>query len=97
MVELSNGRGTIPANNAISLTSNPVIRKRFRQVRYLKPSGREFADPLASVLRLPRYDGPGMLFDFGNKTEPAQRRELMELIPVPDASAKPARSPDGRT
>jgi hypothetical protein len=97
VVERSNGRGFIPANNAISLSNNPVVRKRFKQIRYLKPSDREYADPLASVLRLPRYDGPGMLFDFGHKKEPAQRRELVELIPVPDAPAKPAKSPDVRT
>ena len=90
VVEHSSERGFIPANNAISLSNNPVVRKRFGQIRYLKASDREYADPLASVLRLPRFDGPGLLFDFGHKTKPAQRRELVELIPV-DAPAKPAR------
>jgi len=45
------------------LTNKHVVRKRFRQVRLLKPSDREYADPLGSVLRLPRFDGPRMLFD----------------------------------
>ena len=96
VVELSNGRGTIPATEH-SLTNKPVVRKRFRQVRYLAAGHREYADALGSVLRLPRFDAPGMLFDYGHKAEPARRKELMELIPVPDAPAKPARSPDGRT
>jgi hypothetical protein len=81
VVELSNGRGTIPATQH-SLTSHHVVRKRFRRVRYLAPVAREYADPLGSVLRLPRFDGPGMLFDFGHKTEAARRKELMELIPI---------------
>jgi hypothetical protein len=89
VIELSNGRGTIPATEH-SLTNKPVVRKRFKQVRYLKASDREYADPLASVLRLPRFDAPGMLFDWGHRAEPAQRRELVELIPVDDAPAKPA-------
>jgi hypothetical protein len=88
VVERSNGHGFIPANNAISLSSNPVIRRRFKKVRYLKPSDREYADPFASVLRLPRCDGPGLLFDFGQKMEPAQRRELVELVPLFDTPAK---------
>ena len=96
VVELSNGRGTIPATEH-SLTNKHVIRRRFRQVRYLAAGHREYADPLGSVLRLPRFDGPGLLFDFGNKTKPARRKELMELIPIPDAPAKPAKLPDGRT
>ena len=96
VVELSNGRGTIPATEH-SLTNKPVIRKQFRQIRYLKPIDRAYADPLGSVLRLPRFDAPGMLFDLGHKVEPARRKELMELIPVPDAPGKPAKSPDGRT
>ena len=96
VVELSNGRGTIPATEH-SLTNKPVVRKRFRQVRYLAAGHREYADPLGSVLRLPRFDAPGTIFDQGRKAEPARRKELMELIPVPDAPAKPARSPDGRT
>jgi hypothetical protein len=95
VVEGSDERGFIPAS-AHGLSNHPVVRRPFRQVRYLKPSDREYADPLRSVLRLPRFDAPGMLFDFGHKTEPTQRRELVELIPVPDAPAKPAKSPDGR-
>ena len=53
VVALSDERGIIPATEH-SLTNDPVVRKRFRQIRYLKPSDREYADPLASVLRLPR-------------------------------------------
>lgn len=82
-------RGTI-RTSGISLANRPVIRKRFRQVRYLAPLDREYADPLGSVLRLPRFDGPGMLFDHGHKAEPAPRQELMELVPTADALARAA-------
>jgi hypothetical protein len=84
-------RGTIRASG-ISLANRPVIRKRFRQVRYLAPGDREYADPLGSVLRLPRFDAPGMLFDHGHKAEPAPRQELMELVPTANAPAEPAAS-----
>jgi hypothetical protein len=89
VVERSYESGFIPATEH-SLTNKPVVRKRFRQIRYLEAGHREYADPLASVLRLPRFDAPGLLFDWGHKAEPAPRQELMELIPVPDAPAKPA-------
>jgi hypothetical protein len=82
VVELSNGRGTIPATEH-SLTTKHVVRKKFRQLRYLAAGDREYADPLGSILRLPNFDGPGTLFDWGHKAEPARRKELMELIPVP--------------
>jgi hypothetical protein len=85
VVERSYERGISPAGH-------PVVRKRFRQLRYLAAGHREYADPLSSVLRLPRFDAPGMLFDYGHKSEPAPREELMELIPVPDAPSKPAAS-----
>ena len=91
VVERSRERGYIPSTK-VKRTPTHVVRKRFKQVRYLAPGDREYFEPLISVLRLPRYDGPGMLFDFGHKTEPAQRRELVELIPVPDVPTKPAAS-----
>jgi hypothetical protein len=96
VIALANGRGIIPATEH-SLTNKPVVRKKYRQVRYLAAGHREYVDPLASILRLPRFDQPGTLYDRGNRLEPARRKELMELIPVPDAPAKPAKSPDGRT
>ena len=67
-----------------------MVRKRFRQIRYLAPGDREYTEPLGSVLRLPRFDAPGLLFDRGRVVETAPRRELLELIPAPDAPAQPA-------
>jgi hypothetical protein len=91
VLERTYERGSIRASG-ISLANRPVIRRRFRQIRYLAPGDREYADPLGSVLRLPRFDAPGMFFDHGQKAEPAPRQELMELIPAADAPAKPAAS-----
>ncbi|UPT88634.1 hypothetical protein HAP41_0000006010 [Bradyrhizobium barranii subsp. apii] len=91
VVERSYERGIIPAIGA-SLRHTPVVRKRFKQITYREQGDREYAVPLASVLKLPRFDAPGMLFDHGRAVEPAQRRELVELIPAPDAPAKPADS-----
>jgi hypothetical protein len=85
---LSYERGVIPAIGA-SLRNTPVIRKRFKQVRYLERGDREYAEPLADVLRLPRFDGPGILFDHGHALEATPRRELVELIPDSSAAAKP--------
>lgn len=76
-------RGIIPAIG-VSLNSTPVVRQRFRQITYREAGEREWVEPLASVLRLPRFDAPGMLFDHGHAVEPTPRRELVELIP--DAS-----------
>lgn len=84
--QLSYERGVIPG----AQRNIPVIRKRFRQTRYLEPGEREHADPLGSILRLPRFDSPELLFDRGRAIEPSSRRELVELIPAPDAPAKPA-------
>jgi hypothetical protein len=89
VVERSYEFGFIPGTE-VSRRNIPVIRRRFRQIRYLAQGDREWAAPLASLLRLPRFDAPGMLFDRGQAVEPAPRRELIELIPAPDAPAKPA-------
>ena len=70
----------------------PVVRRRFRQTTYLEAGPREWVEPLGSVLRLPRLDGPGMLFDRGRVIEPSSRRELVELTLAPNAPAKPATS-----
>jgi hypothetical protein len=74
----------------VSLNATPVVRRRFRQTTYLAQADREYAEPLALVLRLPRFDGPGMMFDRGHKWEPAPRRELVELTTADDAPAIPA-------
>ena len=87
--ELSYERGIIPATG-YSSRNTPVVRKRFRKIRYLEQGEREWAEPLASVLRLPRFDAPGRLFDFGRAVEPAERRELIELLPADGAPARPA-------
>jgi hypothetical protein len=87
--EISYERGVIPPIGA-GPRATPVVRKRFRQIRYLAPGDREYTESLASVLRLPRFNGPGMMFDRGRVVETAPRRELLELIPAPDASAQPA-------
>lgn len=89
VVERSYERGFIPGTE-VSRHPTHVVRKRFRQIRYLEPGDREHVEPLASVLRLPNFGAPGMCFDRGRAVEPAQRRELVELIPAPDAPAKPA-------
>jgi hypothetical protein len=91
VVERSYERGII-RGTGVSLANIPVVRKRFKQVRYLARGDREYADPLGSALRLPRFDAPGMLFDHGHKAEPAARHELIELIPAADAPARPAAS-----
>ncbi|MBR0907022.1 hypothetical protein [Bradyrhizobium liaoningense] len=75
--ELSYERGVIPG----AQRNIPVLRKRFRQIRYLEPGDREHAEPLSSVLRLPRFDAPGLLFDRGRVVETSPRRELLELMP----------------
>jgi hypothetical protein len=67
----------------------PVERRRFRQVSYLEAGAFEWIKPLGEVLRLPNFNAPGMMFDRGQRVEPSQRRELVELIPAPDAPAKP--------
>jgi len=93
VVERSRDRGFIPSTK-VKRTPTHVVRKRFKQVRYLAPGDREHFEPLISVMRLPRFDGPGMMFDRGlavEETIPA-RQELVELIPAPDAPAKPAAS-----
>ena len=93
VVERSRDRGFIPSTK-VKRTPTHVVRKRFKQVRYLAPGDREYFEPLISVMRLPRFDGPGMMFDFGQVVEEsrAPRRELVELTPVSDAPAKPAAS-----
>ena len=90
VVERSRDRGYIPSRR----TPTHVVRKRFKQVRYLAPGDRKYFEPLISVMRLPRFDGPGMMFDRGQAVEEprAPRQELMELIPAADAPAKPAAS-----
>jgi hypothetical protein len=91
VVERSRDRGFIPSTK-VKRTPTHVVRKRFKQVRYLAPGDREYFEPLISVMRLPRFDGPGMMFDRGLAVEeiiPA-RQELVELIPAPDVPAKPA-------
>lgn len=90
--ELSYERGVIPPAGGVGSRPVPVVRKRFRQVRYLEAGDRVHFEPLGSLLRLPRFDAPGMLFDRGKTTDVAPRRELLELIPAPDAAAKPATS-----
>ena len=90
--ELSHERGIIPPASGVGSRPVPVVRKRFRQVRYLEAGDRVHFEPLGSLLRLPRFDAPGMLFDRGKTTDVAPRRELLELIPAPDAAAKPATS-----
>jgi hypothetical protein len=87
VVERAYERGFIPGIG-VSRNPTPVIRKRFRQIRYLACAEREWVEPLATVLRLPRFDGPGVLFDRGHPMDPAPRQELIELIPAPDAPAK---------
>jgi hypothetical protein len=84
-VEQSYERGLIrsPMRNV------PVVRRRFRQITYLEQGDREWAESLGSVLRLPRFDGPGLLFDRGHAVEPTPRRELVELVPAHGAPAKP--------
>jgi hypothetical protein len=93
VVERSRDRGYIPGSE-VRRTPTHVVRKRFKQVRYLAPGDREYFEPLISVMRLPRFDGPGMMFDRGQVVEEprAPRQELMELIPAADAPAKPAAS-----
>ncbi|MCK1753807.1 hypothetical protein IVA78_00850 [Bradyrhizobium sp. 137] len=88
--EISEQRGIIPPAGGVSSRATPVVRKRFRQVRYLEGGERLYVEPLATVLRLPRFDGPGLLFDRGRIVEAAERRELIEL--VDDAPAEPAES-----
>ncbi|MGO4513250.1 hypothetical protein AB4Z51_40380 [Bradyrhizobium sp. 2TAF36] len=85
VVEHSYERGLIrsPMRNV------PVVRRRFRQITYLEQGDREWAESLGSVLRLPRFDGPGLLFDRGHAVEPTPRRELVELVPAHGAPAKP--------
>ena len=88
VVEQSYERGFIPGGGR----NIPVVRQRFKQIRYLAPDDREWTEPLASVLRLPNFSGTGMLFDRGRVMEPAARRELVELTLAPDAPAKPSTS-----
>jgi hypothetical protein len=87
VVERSYERGFIPGGSGRNI---PVIRQRFKQIRYLESGDRERVESFVSALRLPRFDGPGMLFDRGRAVESAPRRELVELIPAPDAPAQPA-------
>ena len=88
VVERSYERGFIPGT-AVSRNPTQVIRKRFKQIRSLARADREWVAPLASVLRLPSFNGPGMMFDHGHAMELAARRELIELTPAADAPAKP--------
>ncbi|WP_456637146.1 hypothetical protein [Bradyrhizobium sp. USDA 10063] len=92
VVERDYFHGRIPAipGNHVSNHPTHVVRKRFRQLTYLEADEREYFNPLTDALRLPRFDGPGMLFDRGRAVEPAQRRELIELLPVDGAPAQPA-------
>jgi hypothetical protein len=89
VVDRDYARGYIPGTG-VSRNPTPVIRKRFRQIRYLAAGDREHFEPLGSAMRLPRFDGPGMTFDRGRAVESAPRRELIELTPATDAPAKPS-------
>jgi hypothetical protein len=93
VVERSRDRGYIPGSE-VRRTPTHVVRKRFKQVRYLAPGDREYFEPLISLMRLPNFNRPGMMFDRGRVVEEprAARRELVELTPVSDAPAKPAAS-----
>ena len=92
VVERSYERGFIPPAGGVSSRTVPVVRKRFRQVRYLEAGPREWVEPLGSVLRLPNFNAPGLLFDRNRVIEPSSRRELVELTLAPNAPAKPATS-----
>jgi len=93
VVERSRDRGYIPGTE-VRRTPTHVVRKHFKQVRYLAPGDREYFEPLISLMRLPNFNRPGMMFDHGRVVEEprAARRELVELTLVSDAPAKPAAS-----
>ncbi|MCK1618909.1 hypothetical protein IVA96_20170 [Bradyrhizobium sp. 159] len=88
VVERSYERGYIPSH----MRNIQVVRRRFRQITYLEAGERQYLDPLAMVLRLPRFDGPGLLFDRGRVVEPGKPRELIELVPADDALAEPTKA-----
>ncbi|MCK1679545.1 hypothetical protein IVA87_08735 [Bradyrhizobium sp. 147] len=91
VIETADGRGKIPGG-MVNRHPTFVVRRRFKQVRYLEPGDRQHLEPLSAALRLPRFDGPTMLFDRGRAVKPAERRELLELVPADDAPAESVES-----
>jgi hypothetical protein len=81
IVEREPGVGFIPPTTR-GLHPTHVQRRKFRQIRYLEAGAREYLISLGEALKLPRFDGPGMLFDRGRAVEPAERRELLQIVPM---------------
>ena len=91
--EISYEHGSIPPIGA-GPRAIPVVPQRFRQVRHTsKPGDRQYVRAAwRRFCGFRDFDCPGLMFDRGRAVELTPRRELLELVPAPDAPAKPATS-----